>query len=158
MSGKPTLRSGHPPLPDSSPAPGGSSLQQRSRAKLARPPWNPGTEGTAGEQGMRSQSRARLRDVALSKTGGPRPRRCWQECSRRHMVLLRTECPQHWRGSKQRSRSCLCLRSPGQPRPGLDKTSAPGKECLLTSPSFQLWAACDQEKLQKVQSIFFSAI
>lgn len=87
--------------------------------------WNPGTECTVGNQGIHSKSK-RLpkgcdtfqdrRELSLRGTGRSVCASTWS--------FLGLNVPSSWRGSKQRSRSCLCLCSPQQPRPGLDKTSS----------------------------------
>lgn len=77
------------------------------------------------ERGVHSKSKGCLRDVALSKTGRNQGLRgAGRSACARTWSFLELNVPGTRKGSKQRSRSCLCLCSPGQPRPGLDKTSS----------------------------------
>lgn len=65
------------------------------REMLASLRWNPGTECTVGEQGMHSKSKGLPKGYGTFQDRQElRPKRRWQECLCKHMVLLRTECPQ----------------------------------------------------------------
>lgn len=121
-SQKPTLRSSA--LPEFSPALGGSSLDW-GRGEACKPALDSWNRAHCRSEACTLRAKACLRDVALSKTGRNQGLSgAGRSTCARTWSFLELNVPGTRKGSKQRSRSCLCLCSPGQPRPGLDKTSS----------------------------------